>query len=66
MNDFQMINLAAGRSHDFHREAHAQRLAKSAPRRTEHEQVHPHGRRQQGPSSALRLTISHLFGRAAA
>ena len=64
MNDFQMANLAASRSHDFHREAQQQRLASSAADGKKHERVHPHP--GEGQRHTLRLTLSSLLGRSAA
>lgn len=62
MNDYQMIHLATSRNHDFRRESQTHRLAKAVPSRKDHEQVHPNASRR----GTLRLTLSSLFGRAAA
>ena len=62
MNDYQMIHLAADRSHELHRQARQQRLARLASDRERRQQRHPL-RPSAAPRSTLRLTFDYLFGR---
>ena len=60
MNDYQMIHLASSRSHDFGREAQAERLARAATRHTNRHAAEPRTRRPRG---TLRLSFTSLLGR---
>jgi hypothetical protein len=62
MNDFEMIQLASARSHDFRREADQQRLARLA--NAHKVSTKASRKRTPGvPRSSLRLTLDHLLGR---